>query len=186
MKREFAIDLVARAKLPNLSEVERSSHVWDWWAIDEADSEFSSLPEALKALMKSGTEPQDLMSQHLDVLVLVALRFELRNVTNRYLSMQVKMLGRNESVDGEEPTLVACACCGYLCFEATDSFGICSVCFWQQDSTSIIDGISAPNKMSLSEAQQNFRRVGAISEKFLRSRPSDVIERFNRNGIETA
>lgn len=62
-----------------------------------------------------------------------------------------------------------CPCCGHLTFtEPPGSDDICLVCFWEDDVSQLrwpqrAEGANAP---SLSEAQANFAKFGAIEERF--------------------
>ena len=64
--------------------------------------------------------------------------------------------------------MIRCPCCGYLTMEinANDGFciDICKVCFWQFDSTSNSrPNISiGPNKVSLNQDIENYKKMGAI------------------------
>ena len=64
----------------------------------------------------------------------------------------------------------ACPCCGYLTLEGeTGHFDICPVCFWADDGVQREDPLyeGGANEMSLKEAQDNFRKMGAVSEEFV-------------------
>ena len=61
-----------------------------------------------------------------------------------------------------------CPCCGYLTYpEPVDSqemrFGICEVCFWENDNVQRDDPDYAggANTMSLNEARASFKKYGA-------------------------
>jgi hypothetical protein len=59
-----------------------------------------------------------------------------------------------------------CACCGYNTIESTSD--VCPVCYWQKDDYqeqhSNDDG--GPNLVSLMEAKENYKKFGAIEERF--------------------
>jgi hypothetical protein len=70
---------------------------------------------------------------------------------------------------GQQPDQVksrryACHCCGYFTFDEdpTDTFNICPVCFWEHAYPEIEEG---PNGVSLAEAKENFKQLGACHEK---------------------
>ena len=63
-----------------------------------------------------------------------------------------------------------CPACGHLVFdEAPGSDDICLVCLWEDDLTQLrwpaLGG--AKNEVSLLEAQQNIKKIGAIEERFV-------------------
>lgn len=57
-----------------------------------------------------------------------------------------------------------CPCCGHMTFaDPPGSDDICPVCYWQDDASGLKFPTEAlgPNKVSLLEAQENFRTAGA-------------------------
>lgn len=62
-----------------------------------------------------------------------------------------------------------CTCCGYLTVEGISS--ICPVCFWQKDvyQEANIDDDGGPNNVSLREAIENYKSMGAIEDRFLKA-----------------
>ena len=65
----------------------------------------------------------------------------------------------------------ACPCCGYYTLdeEPPGTFAICPVCVWEDDSVQFQDHdyVSGANKVSLTQAQQNFQKFGASEERLL-------------------
>ncbi|MFB7459240.1 CPCC family cysteine-rich protein [Streptomyces sp. NPDC056188] len=72
-----------------------------------------------------------------------------------------------------------CPCCGYLVLdEMPGSFVICPICFWEDDAIQFrwptMDG--GANKVSLIEAQHNYRDFGACDQhgrRFVRPPAAD-------------
>ena len=66
---------------------------------------------------------------------------------------------------GPESGPHACPCCGYLTLEERGSYGICSVCFWEDDGQDDHDADvvrGGPNgSLSLTQARANFAEIGA-------------------------
>lgn len=67
----------------------------------------------------------------------------------------------------------ACHCCGYLTMdeEPTDTFDICPVCFWEHE---YMDGVpelglchGMANGVTLEQGRENFKRIGAVTERDL-------------------
>lgn len=61
-----------------------------------------------------------------------------------------------------------CPCCGYYTMdEPNGSYGICEVCFWEDDRSQNNDPELAggANRVCLREARENFLRYGACDEK---------------------
>jgi hypothetical protein len=73
-----------------------------------------------------------------------------------------------------------CPCCGHLTFkEPPGSDDICPVCFWEDDSSQLrfpLTGGGA-NRVSLSDAQSNYRESGASEVNLVRNcRPATTAE----------
>jgi hypothetical protein len=59
-----------------------------------------------------------------------------------------------------------CPCCGYKTIDG--DFDICQVCFWQKDSVAEQDDEpGGANSVSLSQAKENYKKYGAMEERFL-------------------
>ncbi len=94
-----------------------------------------------------------------------------------------------------------CPCCGHVEFsEPPGSYGICSVCFWEDDAVQLRwpDWAGGANRPSLRDAQRNVARYGAMEERFVRDvripgdgdpvddgwRPIGPEDRFEPPGVE--
>jgi cysteine-rich CPCC protein len=66
-----------------------------------------------------------------------------------------------------------CPCCGFLTLEEVPpgSFEICPVCWWEDDAVQYAhpDMAGGANRVSLNEARENVRRIGASEPEGLRS-----------------
>ena len=64
-----------------------------------------------------------------------------------------------------------CPCCGYLTLTrlAGGTDEVCEVCFWEDDGVQFRDPgyEGGANKVSLTEARENFRRFGACEREVL-------------------
>lgn len=64
-----------------------------------------------------------------------------------------------------------CPCCKFKTLYGRGQDEICPVCFWHDDGQDEADAervLGGPNRgLSLRQAQVNFRRIGAIDERFL-------------------
>lgn len=62
-----------------------------------------------------------------------------------------------------------CKCCGYFTLGEECSYDICPVCFWEDDEAMYRDPdmTGGANKVSLTEARENYKDFGACMEEFL-------------------
>lgn len=69
-------------------------------------------------------------------------------------------------------TRFPCPCCGHLTLsEGPGAYEYCPVCFWEDDGESLrfpMRDVEGPNGVSLMEAQQAYRRHGAMHRSFRR------------------
>lgn len=167
MTRTEAIGLLVQRDLAQLTSAERESLLLDWWSIDAGDPEYGELSDALKSALAQADGPDDPNAAVYEPLLRIALRDSFRGVLNSYLQQQIAKLGRNEAVVGEVEILEPCPCCRYRTLHERGGYHICLVCFWEDDGSSELDRYSDPNHMTLREARENFRRLGAVSEASL-------------------
>jgi hypothetical protein len=61
---------------------------------------------------------------------------------------------------------ITCPCCGHL--SITDTYDICGICGWEHDPVQEDnpDSSIGANRVSLREAQRNFRVLGASAEGY--------------------
>ena len=63
-----------------------------------------------------------------------------------------------------------CPCCNYRTLDdGTGSFDICPVCYWEDDyiQRDDPDYRGGANDISLNEARENYKKIGAISTEYL-------------------
>lgn len=62
-----------------------------------------------------------------------------------------------------------CPCCGSFELDSDDEYEVCPVCFWERDRVQENDPgyAGGANKMSLSEARENYVQYGACSEELV-------------------
>jgi len=62
-----------------------------------------------------------------------------------------------------------CIICGYKTLDSRCEWDICPVCFWEDGIfyEHEVDRRSSANRLTVSEAQANFMRFGAVDKKFL-------------------
>ncbi len=67
--------------------------------------------------------------------------------------------------------LYACPCCGFASLESVSSNEICEICYWEddgQDDPEAEEYWGGPNRISLSEARENYLKFGAAEKKDLK------------------
>jgi hypothetical protein len=77
-------------------------------------------------------------------------------------------------IEGPERKAEArCPCCGFRTLPALDEYAICPVCFWEDDGQTDADADEvrggANADLSLSKARENYGRLGACEERFLKN-----------------
>ncbi|SFS45580.1 CPCC family cysteine-rich protein [Marininema halotolerans] len=81
-----------------------------------------------------------------------------------------------------------CPCCGYLTRneEQHGTFGICPVCYWEDDDLQYNnpDFQGGANIESLNEARVNFKKCGACGPKYVNDVRKPLIDEipFNKKG----
>jgi len=63
---------------------------------------------------------------------------------------------------------ITCLCCGYKTIE--QEYDICPICFWENDLVQKDDPdfSGGANKLSLKEAQKNFKEFGAVERRLIK------------------
>lgn len=165
MTREDAKAILARHQTKELAPEARASLLLDWWSIDGTDPGYADLPESLRVELASRDQPADAQLLRYEPLLELALRRSFVGVANGYLESRLAALGiQSPRVEGDPESMVACPCCGYRSLENRGEYEVCHVCFWEDDGSDDPDRLSVPNHMTLREARENFRRLGAVSE----------------------
>ncbi|MDC0668582.1 CPCC family cysteine-rich protein [Nannocystis radixulma] len=180
MIRAQAIQLLARDLRARLSPVEREAELQELWATEGEGPLWSELPEALRGELQSGVEPTDPLNPRHDPLLDIHLARSFFGVTNEYLERRICALGVCEAVEGAVELLVPCPCCGYRSLGERGEYGICRVCFWEDDGMDELDRPSAANGMTLREARANFARWGAVAQAHRSHVLPDGPERYAR------
>ncbi|HLG61050.1 MAG TPA: CPCC family cysteine-rich protein [Ktedonosporobacter sp.] len=79
----------------------------------------------------------------------------------------------NKSVQAPavEGVKYSCPCCGYKTLDERGGYDICPVCFWEDDGQDDADATTnrpfGPNHISLAQARENYKRIGACDERIL-------------------
>ena len=182
MKRDEAIDIILKSTIEDLAKEEREELLLDWWGIDQDDSEFDKLPEALQSEIFNNDEPQkDIMDEVYSALLFVALRKKYKGVRNEYLSKRVSaILGSNHEVEGLLEKLYSCPCCEFKTLPRKGEYDICPVCLWEDDGSTNPNSYSPPNRMTLAQARDNFIEFGLVNRSSIQFLESDRLEMFSK------
>lgn len=139
-------------------------HLDDADDIDEfiKDGDLPQLDEEIIALIKSKEYLKIPFHKGLDPLFIEYLMSDLYGVTNAYLVVLLNDRKVIYEVTGEIDQLGICPCCLYHAIGyGEDAFhDICSICFWE-------NGGIGPNGIPLEEAQENFKKLGAMDASSL-------------------
>lgn len=127
--------------------------------IDEfiKDGDLPQLNEDIITLIKSKEYLKTPFHKGLDPIFIEYLMSALYGVTNAYLEALLNNGDVIYDVIGEIDPLGICPCCLYHAIGyGEDGFhDICSICFWE-------NGGIGPNGIPLEEAQENYKKLGAM------------------------
>ncbi len=107
------------------------------------------------------------------------IKISIALFSNKYLEEFLsENLNTSIKIDGLEPTLFPCPCCGYKSLTNRGEYDICMVCYWEDDGTTRDEDDSAANKMTLASAKENFKKYGAVSSSLVRYLDVDRMKQF--------
>lgn len=162
MKRQEAIEKIAYLKIENLSSDERANFLIGWWNIDKEDEEFHSLPNSLKKEMKNNDEYENPNDKKYDPLILKAIIHKYKGVRNEYIEKEFnQIVNEKVKVFGQIENFEKCPCCEYKTLEERRTWDICEVCYWEDDGIEDLNADSGPNRMTLRQGKENFKKFGA-------------------------
>lgn len=155
LDREEAIQYLVDYELKKLTKSDRESMILNWWGINEDDEEYRVLPTQLRTLLiENEYPPENCDGDIFDPLVLAGLSHRYKGVTNKYIQLRVKRdLCLETEITGDEESLLACPCCGYLTLTNRHDFEICPVCSWEDDWVKDENQYSAANRQTLRDAK---------------------------------
>jgi hypothetical protein len=178
ISRQEARERAAEARVARMTASERAKTLDEWWTLDSEDDGWSELPVTLRNELQAQDEaPSEPTSSMYDPLLRLAAMRETYGVRNAWL--QAKLEDTVEVV-GEPEKMLDCRCCGYLTIRERGQYGICPVCFWEDDGLQDTDRVSGSNHMTLREAKENFSHMGACSKNVLQHIAHGVREMFSR------
>lgn len=147
--RNEAIDILSYLELIDLGDIKREEILME-----------------LKGDLFEQTKDYNLPKYNLGIFEY--LKNEFKGVINSYIELQINnLLNKNVVVIGEVDDLYSCPCCNYKTLDRIGEYDICKVCYWEDDGIRELDRYSSVNHMSLSEAIENYRKIGVISDRFL-------------------
>src|SRR5437868_8736087 len=114
MRRDEAIELLARYDVGRLDLEQRQSLLADWWTGDADDPDYAALPDSLLAAFVASPPSDDPQNPLYDSLLQLALQRSFKGVVNSYLEMRLANLGYSAKVEGDVEALRECPCCGFL------------------------------------------------------------------------
>lgn len=164
MTRGECMKLLATAEIKNMCISERDLIIQNAWGLDETDEIFSLLSIELCKEMLAFDEPQHDTSNELYTdLLFFTIVDSYKFLTNDKLSKLVsKIVKKNILVEGKEPKLFTCPCCGYKTLTTRGEYEICSICLWEDSGTDQDNVYSGPNHMTLKEAKNNYLTYGTV------------------------
>ncbi len=90
----------------------------------------------------------------------------------QYFEEYLDMLNtKSVQASPQEGVKYRCPCCGYKTLDERGGYDICPVCFWEDDGQDEEDAETnrplGPNHLSLVQAREMYRRIGACEERLL-------------------
>ena len=164
--RDDAIAILTDDRLVRLSPDARAERLEcmmceDW----TSDPEWQTIPVDVQREFEDQSEIDDPTNQRYDAVLRLSLKEQFTGATNHYISDLLRAIGHDyETVTGEQPTLVACPCCGCRSLDARGNYDICRVCWWEddgQDNDNADNVMGGPNyHLSLTQGRINFLKTG--------------------------
>lgn len=165
MTRDECMKILAADEIKSMPLSERDLIIQNAWGLDETDEIFSLLSIELCNEMLAFDEPQHETSNELYTdLLFFTIADSYKFFSNDKLSKLVsKIVKKNILVEGMEPELFTCPCCGYKTLTTRGEYEICSICLWEDSGTDQDDVYSGPNHMTLKEAKNNYLTYGTVN-----------------------
>jgi hypothetical protein len=164
VERKDAIRYVCEAMVNQMSEEEKRTLLDEWWVWDDDELISSKFPESLQNALKE-EPPQNPNWELFQPLLVLASCHQWIGVTNDYLQTKLQTLDIPGKVVGNVECLEMCPCCECRTLPLRGQYGICNVCFWEDDGTEKPEQYSSPNHMTLGQAKHNYERLGAVDEE---------------------
>jgi hypothetical protein len=166
MHRDEAIRLLCEADLARLTARDRGEQLEimqceDW----ESHPHWQSLPADVRQQFSDGAEIRDPAAKRYEPVLMIWLATTYTGATNAYLLQRLGEAGyQARQLTGSPERLAACPCCGYRTLAEPAAWGICPVCWWEDDGQDNEDASAVgggPNgALSLTVARWNFLRTG--------------------------
>lgn len=76
----------------------------------------------------------------------------------------------SKNIEDYEEIKYPCQCCGFNTIYEVGCHEVCPVCFWEDDRLQNDDPFYAggANRICLNEARENYKKIGASEERFLK------------------
>lgn len=150
IKRDMALDILTFNDLIKLDESDREN--------------------ILIELNIENDKFKDINSSDFNKEISEFLKLNYQGVKNEYLSNKINEIFKIEvNIIGDVEDLDACPCCNYKTLSVRGQYDICRVCFWEDDSIKKeLSRYSSVNRMTLKKGKDNFNKIGAISEKYIK------------------
>lgn len=95
------------------------------------------------------------------------LKEGLKCVSNEYIGRRLsEMFSSDIKILGAPDLYESCLCCGYRTIKSRGEYFICPVCYWEDDGLMDVEGYGHANKMTLKQAIENYKTIGASDAKF--------------------
>ncbi len=173
MQREEALEKIAWHHLKYLSREEATDLIIEFFNEPLKPSLREQLNITAIIQWETHEPPSDLKPGNpiYRPILMDKMKRPFRGATNEYLAQHLRdVVGIDvDRVEGNLPGWLPCPVCAYLTFEVLGDWDTCPVCGWNSDPVqeTMHDDPTGANGISLDEARQNFRTLGAITSEKL-------------------
>lgn len=170
MKREDAKEILRQSYFKKMTVKDRLEKLEELWiSCDEEDyfedEELKYYSKEIRNDMITNDKPKNPEDIKYDYIIKDRQKSMFYGVKNDYIIKLLREININvNSISGNNDILEACDCCSYNTITPGEDglCQICPVCFWENFG-------EGPNGMTILQAKENFKKYGAMDEKFLKA-----------------
>jgi len=173
MHRNEALEKIAWHELKKLNREEATDLIIEFFEEPLKPSLREKLNITAIMQWETHTPPADLKPGNpiYRPILLDKMKRNFRGATNEYLAHYLsQVIGLTiDKIKGDLPGWLPCPVCDHLTFEVLGDWDTCLVCGWNSDPVqeAMPDEPTGGNDVSLNQARQNYRTLGAVTQSKL-------------------